>query len=88
VHPTQSDFPAGARRKGKGYAWAALAALTCPCHVPIYALLLSGTALGAAVAQNLALAFAVFAGVFLIALVFALRLLKHDRADGKLGVGA
>ena len=80
-HLTQSNSnaPTDTRRKGKGYAWAALAVFTCPCHLPILVVLLSGTALGAALAENLATAAAVFVGVFLISVVVAMRLLKDDR---------
>ncbi|MGR0140746.1 broad-spectrum mercury transporter MerE, partial [Pseudomonas sp. RSP] len=31
----------------RAYTWGVLAALTCPCHLPVLALLLSGTAAGA-----------------------------------------
>jgi mercuric ion transport protein len=74
VHPTQAQRDA----RRKGYIWAAAAALTCPCHIPIYALLLSGTALGAALAENLTFAFAALAGIFVVALGFAIRLLRRD----------
>lgn len=30
----------------RAYTWGVLAALTCPCHLPVLALLLSGTAAG------------------------------------------
>ena len=54
----------------RGYAWGALAALTCPCHLPVLALLLSGTAVGALITQHMALA--VMAGVALFGTFAAL----------------
>ena len=47
----------------RGYVWGFLAALTCPCHLPVLALLLSGTAVGAVIAQHMGLA--VLAGLAL-----------------------
>lgn len=47
----------------RGYVWGVLAALTCPCHLPVLALLLSGTAVGALITRYMALA--VVAGVAL-----------------------
>lgn len=48
----------------RGYAWGFLAALTCPCHLPVLALLLSGTALGALITQHMALAVMVGVALF------------------------
>ncbi|MBI3026151.1 MAG: mercury resistance protein [Candidatus Tectomicrobia bacterium] len=38
--------------------------LTCPCHLPIYAALLGGTALGAALSARLGMTFALMGVVF------------------------
>lgn len=54
----------------RGYAWGVLAALTCPCHLPVLALLLSGTAMGALITHHMGLA--VIVGVVLFGAFVAL----------------
>lgn len=49
------------RRRG---IWIATAALTCPCHLPIYAAVLSGTAAGTLLSDNLGVARITFGVVF------------------------
>lgn len=46
------------------YAWGALAALTCPYQLPVVALLLSGTAVGALMTQHMVLAVIVGVALF------------------------
>ena len=48
----------------RGYAWGTLAALTCPCHLPVLALLLSGTAVGALITQHMVLVVMVGVALF------------------------
>ncbi|MEK6710161.1 MAG: mercury resistance protein [Nitrospinota bacterium] len=45
-----------------------VAFLACPCHLPIYAALLGGTALGAALSARLGMTFALMGVVFIVAL--------------------
>lgn len=59
--------------KAKGYWLALVAALSCPCHIPLLMLALSGTAAGALLADNLAAALAIMTVVFLLSLRGALR---------------
>lgn len=59
--------------KAKGYWLAAVAALTCPCHIPLLILALSGTAAGALLADNWVAALAIMTFVFLLSLRSALR---------------
>lgn len=43
-----SDAGGGTQTKSRlEYLWITLAALTCPCHIPILVAVLSGTAFGA-----------------------------------------
>jgi mercuric ion transport protein len=49
------------------------AALTCPCHLPIYLLILGGTSVGAALQDNAALAFLGLTVIFILALGRGLR---------------
>lgn len=49
------------------------AALTCPCHLPIYLLILGGTSVGMALQENLGLAFLGITLIFVLALVQGLR---------------
>ncbi|MBI1729339.1 mercury resistance protein [Candidatus Acetothermia bacterium] len=51
------------------------AVVLCPCHLPIWAALLAGTALGTFLTQNLTWLFVGFSVAFLLALSYALRLL-------------
>lgn len=48
------------------YVMGTIAVLTCPCHLPILTALLSGTAAGAFLADNLVLAAVLLLAVFLI----------------------
>jgi len=64
------------------YVMGAITVLTCPCHLPILILLLSGTAAGAFLSENLGLAFVVLVPFFLSSAITTWRLLdkkKHDR---------
>lgn len=62
--------------RGRAYAWGALALLTCPCHLPVVALLLSGTAAGAALSNHFGVAILGFAALFILSLTSALRALR------------
>lgn len=68
--------------KAKGYWLAAVAALTCPCHIPILVFALSGTAAGALLADHTVAALALMTIAFVPSLRAALR--AFDRA-GKRG---
>nr|CAC80082.1 Urf-1 protein [Pseudomonas sp.] len=57
----------------RAYTWGVLAALTCPCHLPVLALLLSGTAAGAFVSEQWSLATLVLAVFFILFLRAALQ---------------
>ncbi|MGH7430584.1 MAG: hypothetical protein ACREI5_02020, partial [Candidatus Methylomirabilales bacterium] len=67
-------------RNGRGYFHLILAAVTCPCHVPIYLAILGGTALGAFLQENLLLFILALTGIFVVALR---RDLQLSRAKGK-----
>ncbi len=62
---------------------AALAFLTCPCHLPILLLLLSGTAAGTFLSQNLGLAFMLLLPVFLLSAVATWRLLDKKENNSR-----
>ena len=64
------------KRRFGGYLAGFFAALTCPCHVPIYALLLSGTTAGSFLTPGNPWTWALFSIVFLLSVVTAMRLLK------------
>ena len=40
-------LPSETHKPITGYLWGALAVLTCPCHLPILAIVLAGTTAGA-----------------------------------------
>jgi mercuric ion transport protein len=68
-----------ARRRRGSYALMLLALLTCPCHVPILALALTGTAAGALLAEHFEAALGLFSFLFLLSLTAAIRLLRSTR---------
>jgi mercuric ion transport protein len=55
------------------YLWAALAVLTCPCHIPILVAVLSGTALGAFLSEHFAVAFLALTVLFFVSAGAAVR---------------
>jgi len=71
--------------KAKG-AWLALvAALTCPCHVPLIAFALTGTAAGALLADNIIAALAIMTLAFVLSLRGAMRALGGFNRPDDLG---
>ncbi len=59
---------AASRAKRGGILWGALAVITCPCHLPILAVVLSGTALGALLKAHFTLTLVLFSVLFLLSL--------------------
>lgn len=57
------------------------AALTCPCHIPIYIVLFGGTAIGGYLSENMGLAIAGLSAYFFFALFAGLRMVKGQRAE-------
>lgn len=67
--------------KTKGYFHLTLAAITCPCHVPIYLVIFGGTALGAFLSENLLLFILGLTLVFFLTLSKGLKLIKVNGED-------
>jgi len=61
------------------WLWGALAALTCPCHLPIVLLALSGTAAGALVGQHKGIAVVMLLALFALSLTRVLRAFRALR---------
>jgi len=59
---------AASRAKRGGILWGTLAVVTCPCHLPILAVVLSGTALGALLQEHFILTLVLFSALFLLSL--------------------
>jgi len=74
VTEEQSERPD--KRQLFGYATGLFALLTCPCHVPIYIMLLSGTAAGTLLLKNRSIALGLFSMLFLLFVFSTMRLLK------------
>jgi mercuric ion transport protein len=72
--------PTSPVRRGITYLMGAIAVLTCPCHLPILMALLSGTAAGALLQENVGLAAGLLLPVFLLSAIATWRLL--DRSPG------
>lgn len=62
----------------RGYFFAALTVITCPCHLPILMVLLSGSAVGAFLTEHVGPAVAIFAVVFVLSLGAALRTFQRQ----------
>jgi len=66
-------------QKRKGYISLAIAALTCPCHLPIYLAIFGGTALGVFLRDNILLLIFGLAAIFLLTLTRGLKLIREDK---------
>jgi len=60
----------------KGYLLLGLAFVTCPCHLPLLLAVLAGTGLAGALSQYLGLAFLGLSVIFLVSLLYGLKVLK------------
>ncbi|MFQ5851897.1 MAG: mercury resistance protein [Candidatus Binatia bacterium] len=67
----------------KGYVNLAIAALTCPCHVPIYLLILGGTAFGVFLRDNVLLLILGLTVIFLPTLFRGLKLVNEEKEQRK-----
>ena len=65
------------------YFMGAITVLTCPCHLPILLVLLSGTAAGAFLQANLGLAVLVLLPLFLLSAIATWRLLDREGINGR-----
>ncbi len=61
-----------------GYLLGVLAFLTCPCHLPIWLVLFSGSAFGAVLSENLVIAGAILVVVFILSGMSAIRRLNNS----------
>lgn len=61
----------------RAYAWGLLAVLTCPCHLPILVLLLSGTAAGALLSEHIWLTALALVALFIPAATQAVRAFRR-----------
>ena len=64
------------RKPLTGYLWGALAVLTCPCHLPILAVVLAGTTAGAFLGEHWGSAALGLTGLFVLSLARAMRAFK------------
>ena len=67
-------------RRRRGHVYAVLALITCPCHLPILAVLLSGSAVGIFLNDHFAIAIVIFSLFFVCSLVAAVRVLRVKQA--------
>jgi mercuric ion transport protein len=75
MHNRNEPDPEFPENKGKGYLFAVIAVITCPCHLPVTALFLGGTAAGALFAQYFILFVVIMGIASLISFVVAARIL-------------
>jgi len=62
-------------REGKGYLYAVVTAVICPCHLPLIGVLLGGGAAGALFAQYFVLLAIIMGVLTLISFIAAARIL-------------
>ena len=55
------------------FIWGALAALTCPCHLPLFLAMFAASSLAAVVGEHWVIAVVVLTGLFLLSLSGAIR---------------
>ena len=65
-------LPTKTRKPFTGYLWGALAVLTCPCHLPILAVVLAGTTAGAFIGEHWGIAALTLTGLFVLSTFAAL----------------
>jgi mercuric ion transport protein len=82
MHEAKPAPPVPLPRGTLTYLTAAVAIVTCPCHLPILLALLSGTAAGAFLAENLGLAALVLLPIFLASALATWRLLDRREEEG------
>ena len=75
---SQSGQPSRHRR---GYLYALLALVTCPCHLPLFVLLFSGSAVGALLNEHFTVAVTIFSLLFIFSLVAAVRVLRARQVE-------
>lgn len=63
----------------RAYVWGILAVLSCPCHLPILAALLSGTVAGAFLTDHFLVAFGLLSFLFLVFLLAVLHALRNNK---------
>ncbi|VVM08192.1 hypothetical protein MAMC_02011 [Methylacidimicrobium cyclopophantes] len=64
------------RKPLRGYLWAAMAILTCPCHLPILVVALGGTTVGAFLGAHLGIAAFGLVSLFSLSVLQAWRFLR------------
>jgi mercuric ion transport protein len=64
-------LPSETHKPITGYLWGGLAVLTCPCHLPILAVVLAGTTAGAFLGEHWVIAALALTGLFLLSVTRA-----------------
>ncbi|WP_291752373.1 broad-spectrum mercury transporter MerE [Limnobacter sp. UBA6514] len=60
--------PTEVSRSRNGYLWGILAVLSCPCHLPILAIVLAGTSAGAFLGEHWVIVGIALTGLFVLSL--------------------
>lgn len=66
-----------------GYLWSVLAVLSCPCHLLILAIVLSGTAAGAFIGEYWGIAALVLTGLFILSVTRVFRAFGKDKTANR-----
>ena len=76
---TEPSPVASSRRGWTSLLSLGIAALACPCHVPLVLILFAGTTLGAWMSQHSVVVTLVMLGVFVVSLLYGLRGFNRQR---------
>ncbi len=75
--------PARETPRWRAYAWGVLAVLSCPCHLPLLAVALASTSMGALLSKHEVTAALLLATLFLLALSRALRAFRGNEPNSR-----
>ncbi|TAN26332.1 MAG: mercury resistance protein [Castellaniella sp.] len=70
-------LPPETQKPVTSYLWGALAVLTCPCHLPILAVVLAGTTVGAFIGEHWGVAALTLTSLFVLSLTRLMRVFKE-----------
>ena len=76
-----SDKGPATPRSLKGFLLLGLAFITCPCHLPLFLVVLAGTGLAGVLSQYWWVTVTTLSAVFLVSLLFGLKALKGDKRE-------
>lgn len=75
---SQERIPPDTPKPLSGYLWGALAVLTCPCHLPVLAVVLPGTGGSWLLGKHRVIAAVALTGLFILSLARGIRAFRRS----------